>query len=66
MGVSSILSNLTAKEFEKVRSISDAKIFQSNEQLFSEGDTSDSIYFIESGAVSIYIDKFNSKEELEV
>ena len=64
--MNSILSKLTAKEFEKVRSISDAQTFQANEQLFSEGDTSDSIYFIESGAVSIYIDKFNSKEELEV
>lgn len=64
--MNSILSNLTAKEFQKVRSFSNAQTFQANEQLFAEGDTSDSIYFIESGKVSIYIDKFNSKEELEV
>ncbi|MFK5913643.1 MAG: cyclic nucleotide-binding domain-containing protein [Woeseiaceae bacterium] len=64
--MSSILSELTADEFQKIRSFSNEKLFQANELLFSEGDASDSIYFIESGKVSIYIDKFNTKEELKV
>ena len=64
--MSSILSDLTTEEFQKIRAFSDAQTFQANEQLFTEGDSSDSIYFIESGKVSIYIDKFNSKEELEI
>lgn len=64
--MSSILSELTTDEFQKIRSFSNAQSFQPNELLFSEGDASDSIYFIESGKVSIYIDKFNSKEELKV
>ena len=64
--MNSILSNLTAEEFQKIRSFGSAQTCKANEQLFTEGDLSDSIYFIESGKVSIYIDKFNSKEELEV
>jgi len=64
--MNSILSDLTTEEFQKIRSFSQTQTFQANEQLFAEGDISDSIYFIENGKVSIYIDKFNSKEELEV
>ena len=64
--MSSILRDLTTEEFQKIRSFSHAHTFQVNEQVFTEGDTSDSIYFIESGKISIYIDKFNSKEELEI
>lgn len=62
----SIFSELTKDEFQKIRAFSNAESFKSNEQLFSEGDISESIYFIESGKVSIYIDKFNTKEELQV
>lgn len=64
--MSSILSELTTDEFQKIRSFGSAHTFQMNHQLFTEGDTSDSIYFIESGKVSIYIDKFNSREELQI
>ena len=64
--MSSIFSTLTADEFQKIRDISNTQTFKINEQLFTEGDTSDFIYFIDSGKVSVYIDKFNSKEELQV
>jgi CRP-like cAMP-binding protein len=62
----SILNKLTIEELEKIRSFSSVQTFQGNEQLFAEGDSSDFIYFIDSGKVSIYIDKFNSKEELQL
>jgi len=64
--VESIFSALTRKEFEKIRSLSNLKISPAGERLFSEGDVSDLIYFIDSGSVSIFIDKFNSQEELQV
>jgi len=64
--MSSILSGLTTKELQKIRSFSHAQTFEANEQPFAGGDLSDTIYFIESGKVSIYIEKFNSKEKLEV
>lgn len=62
----SILSVLNRDELEKIRLLSKLVTFPSGERLFSEGDVSDLIYFIESGRVSIFIDKFSSKEELQV
>ena len=62
----SIFSALTREEYKEVRSVSRLVSYQAGERLFSEGDTSDLIYFIDSGKVSIFIDKFNSKEELKV
>ena len=62
----SILRELTAEELNKIRSLGTLQTFKSNEQLFEEGDSSESIYFIDSGKVSIYIDQFNSKEELQL
>jgi CRP-like cAMP-binding protein len=64
--VESILSVINQDEFQKIKSLSKVVTFPSGERLFSEGDASDLIYFIDSGRVSIFIDKFNSKEELEV
>ncbi len=62
----SILSVISQDEFQQIKSISRSVTFPAGERLFSEGDASDLIYFIDSGSVSIFIDKFNSKEELEV
>lgn len=62
----SILKKLTTEELEKICSFGSVQTFQANEQLFTEGDLSDCIYFIDSGKVSIYIDQFNSKEELQL
>lgn len=62
----SIFSVLTQDEFQKIRSLSRLHKCKAGERLFSEGDASDLIYFIDSGRVSIFIDKFNSKEELQV
>jgi len=62
----SIFSALTRDEYHEVRSVSRLVKYQAGERLFSEGDASDLIYFIDAGKVSIFIDKFNSKEELKV
>jgi len=39
-------------------------VLKAGECVFSEGDEADYIYFIESGRVSIYIEKFAVKEEI--
>jgi len=62
----SIFSELTLDELRKIKSLGRAKTCQPGERLFSEGDAADFIYFIDSGRVSIFIDKFNHKEELQV
>ena len=62
----SILSVISQDEFRQIKSLSRSVTFPAGERLFSEGDASDLIYFIDSGSVSIFIDKFNSREELEV
>jgi len=64
--VSSIFSELTGEELQRIRSRSNSKTCKSGERLFSEGDAADCIYFIDAGRVSIFIDKFNSREELQV
>jgi len=64
--MSSIFSKLTTEEVKKIHACSNLKKFNANEQIFTEGENSDVIYFIDTGKVSIYIDKFNSKEELQV
>jgi CRP-like cAMP-binding protein len=64
--VQSILSVLTQDELRKIKSVSKLLICPAGDRLFSEGDTSNLTYFIDSGRVSIFIDKFNSKEELEI
>lgn len=61
----SFLNELSPQELNKIRSLSHSKTIQPNERLFSEGDVSDFIYFINTGKVSIFIDKFNSTEELQ-
>lgn len=62
----SILSVLSQDEFQMIKALSRSLDCQAGERLFSEGDASNLIYFIDSGSVSIFIDKFNSREELEV
>ena len=62
----SILSVIDHEEFNKIKSLSELVTFPPGKRLFSEGDASDQIYFIDSGRVSIFIDKFNTIEELEV
>lgn len=64
--MNSIFSELTHDELQKIRSRSHSKTCPPGERLFSEGDMADFIYFIDSGRVSVFIDKFNFKEELQV
>jgi CRP-like cAMP-binding protein len=62
MGFSSC--GLSSTDLEKIRLRAERKDLNAGECVFSEGDEADYIYFIESGRVSIYIEKFTVKEEI--
>ena len=55
---------LSGSDLEKIRARAGEMAFKAGERVFSEGDEADYIYFIESGRVSIYIEKFAVKEEI--
>jgi len=55
---------LSISDLEKIRSRAGMTVLKAGEAVFSEGDEADYIYFIESGKVSIYIEKFAVKEEI--
>jgi len=57
---------LSRADFNKIQSLSTVKTFKAGDCIFTEGDMPDYVYFIESGKVSIFIEKFNVKEELHV
>lgn len=59
----SFFQELSDSELAEIRSNSITRKFTKDELIFSEGDAVDSFYIIESGAVSIHVDK-SGKEEL--
>jgi len=62
-GAHSFFENLSNSDIAEIKSYSLTKAYKKNELIFSEGDAVDSFYIIESGQVSIYVDKCG-KEEL--
>lgn len=64
--MSSLFCELSASDLEKIKSRAILKTCPAGERLFSAGDAADYIYFIDSGRVSIFIEKFNYQEELQV
>lgn len=64
--MASIFQDLSERELEKVRQlISDVEIAP-EEVIFNEGDHADCLYYIKSGTVSLFIEKFNSTQEIQV
>ncbi len=63
--MTSIFQDLNERELGRVRQlISDVEIAP-DEVIFNEGDLADYLYYIESGTVSLYIEKFNSTQEIQ-
>ncbi len=60
----SIFQQLTKDEFDAIKVLGMEKTYGKGELIFSEGDTADYIYFIQSGRVSISIQKFTEQEEI--
>lgn len=60
----SFFHELTREESDRIKALTKRRTFAKDEVIFSEGDTADSMYFIESGRVSIRIQKFADEEEI--
>ncbi len=55
---------LSPRDFLKIKEHAVRRSFKAGESIFAEGDSSDDVYFIESGRVSIYLEKFTVKDEI--
>jgi CRP-like cAMP-binding protein len=60
----SVFRELTSSDMDKIRARAVRRNYKKGELIFSEGDTADYVYFIESGRVSIFIRKFTVQEEI--
>ncbi len=61
-----LFQGLTVGDFNKIKSVAARREYKKGELIFSEGDAADNIYFIESGRVSVFIQKFTAQEEIGV
>lgn len=59
-----VFQELSREDFDRIKSRATERKCGKGELIFSEGDTADNVYFIESGRVSVFIRKFNSTEEI--
>ena len=64
--MASVFQGLNDCELEKIRSLGKAVTYPANVKIFAEGDEADYLYFLKSGKVSIYIDKFNTRDEVKI
>lgn len=62
--VSDAVSELTTADFDKIKARAVGQNYKKGDLIFAEGDTADYVYFIESGWVSIFIQKFTAQEEI--
>jgi CRP-like cAMP-binding protein len=60
----SFFQDLSDSDITEIKSYSLTKKYKKNELIFSEGDAVDSFYIIESGRVSIYVDKCGKEEPI--
>jgi len=60
----SIAQALTSEDFNKIKLLGTPKHFQKGSLIFADGDDADFIYFIATGNVSIFIEKFTQQEEI--
>jgi CRP-like cAMP-binding protein len=60
----SVFQEFTSLDLEKIKVRALRRSYKEGELIFSEGDTADYVYFIESGRVSIFIRKFTVQEEI--
>ncbi len=61
-----VFKEMTVEDLDKIRSLAVRREYKEGVRIFSEGDSADYIYFIESGRISIFIQKFTVQEEIGV
>ena len=55
---------LDARDFDIILSCGVVRLYKPGEVVFSEGEPADSVYFIESGEVSIFLHEFTNRVEI--
>lgn len=55
---------LTSEDFAKIKLLGKPQIYNKGDLIFSDGDNAEHIYFIETGNVSIFIEKFTFQDEI--
>lgn len=63
-GAPPLSATLAAPDLQAIRPFTHAIPFNTGDLIFNEGDEADFIYFIESGRVSVFLQKFTSRQEL--
>ena len=63
--MSSVFNALQTDEISKIRALGALAVLPANEYVFKEGDPADFLYLIDAGRVSLHIDKFNTKLEIQ-
>jgi CRP-like cAMP-binding protein len=58
------LNELTSTDFAKIKLLGVRQPYNKGDLIFSDGDNADYIYFIETGSVSIFIEKFTELVEI--
>lgn len=57
---------LSEIELEAIRGSGELMSYPAGERIFAEGDEADYIYFIDTGRVSVFIEKFSTREEIQI
>ena len=57
-----VFPELASEDLEKVKQCAIKKSFKKDDVIFSEGDEADTMYFIDSGKLSVVIQKFTQQE----
>lgn len=63
--MASIFQDLSERDLNKVNKLVSSVDFAPEEVIFNEGDSADFLYYIDSGTVAIYIEKFNSIQYIQ-
>lgn len=64
--MTSLFQDLREDDLRKIMSRGKQVSYNAGEQIFSEGDEADYFYFIVSGRVSIFIEKFHTRDEIRL
>jgi len=62
--MASVFLDLLDTEVERIRRLGTHVIVEADAQIFVEGDEADSMYFVDTGQISLYIDKFNTQIQI--
>lgn len=56
---------LDTREWQAIRQLGEMRRYSAGEPIFAEGDEADFIYFVDSGRVGVFIEKFSTREDIQ-